>query len=54
MLAQYLSAASYGRFSVALAFAMILGYFTDVGLSNTVLREGSKSELTWIIFYPRM
>ncbi|MEW4241107.1 oligosaccharide flippase family protein [Priestia megaterium] len=42
VLAQYLSAASYGRFSVALAFAMVLGYFTDIGLSNTVLREGSK------------
>ncbi|NGY93848.1 hypothetical protein F3K44_31225 [Bacillus megaterium] len=53
MLAQYLSAASYGRFSVALA-AMILGYFTDVGLSNTVLREGSKKRADVDHLYPRM
>lgn len=44
MLAYYLQSHNYGIFSVALAFATIMGYFTDVGLSNVVLREGSKKE----------
>ncbi|MCA1032034.1 oligosaccharide flippase family protein [Bacillus timonensis] len=42
ILANYLNSQEYGMFSVALAFTMVMGYFTDVGLSNTVLREGSK------------
>lgn len=44
VLASYLQSYQYGLFSVALAYAMIMGYFTDVGLSNIVLREGSKKE----------
>ena len=31
-------------FSIALAISLVMGYFTDVGLSVTVLREGSKKE----------
>lgn len=42
IMAGYLSSSYYGMFSVALAFSMVAGYFTDAGLSNTVLREGSK------------
>ncbi len=42
VLANYLESRSYGMLSVALAFAMIMGYFTDSGLSDIVLREGSK------------
>lgn len=44
LLAKYLESEYYGMFSVALALAMVLGYFTDVGLSVTVLREGSKNK----------
>ena len=44
VLVNYLNAENYGMFSVALAFAMVMGYFTDAGLSNTVLREGSKQD----------
>ena len=42
VLASYLQSSNYGMFSVALAFAMIMAYFTDAGLSQIVLREGSK------------
>ncbi|MDO6657816.1 oligosaccharide flippase family protein [Anaerobacillus sp. 1_MG-2023] len=42
ILASYLKTSNYGMFSVALAFAMIMAYFTDSGLSQIVLREGSK------------
>ncbi|MYL62212.1 oligosaccharide flippase family protein [Bacillus hwajinpoensis] len=42
LLASYLQSSNYGMFSVALAFAMIMAYFTDAGLSQIVLREGSK------------
>jgi O-antigen/teichoic acid export membrane protein len=45
VLASYLESYHYGVFSVALAFAMIMGYFTDAGLSEIVLREGSKKEV---------
>ncbi len=41
VLAYYLQAYHYGLFSVVFAFAMIMAYFTDAGLSNIVLREGS-------------
>ncbi|WP_282034374.1 oligosaccharide flippase family protein [Metabacillus indicus] len=44
VLASYLQSHNYGIFSVALAFAMIMGYFTDAGLSEIVLREGTKRE----------
>lgn len=43
ILAQYLNAEQYGMFSVALAFSMVMGFFTDVGISNTFVREGSKN-----------
>ncbi|MED4401394.1 oligosaccharide flippase family protein [Metabacillus fastidiosus] len=43
-LAYYLQSHHYGMFSVALASVMIMGYFTDAGLSEIVLREGSKRE----------
>lgn len=39
VLASYLNSYNYGLFSVVLAFAMILGYCTDVGLSRIVVRE---------------
>lgn len=42
VLAQYLNAREYGMFSVALAFSMVMGFFTDAGVSNTVIRESSK------------
>lgn len=45
VLASYLQSHHYGLFSVALAFAMIMGYFTDAGLSEIVLREGSKKKV---------
>ncbi|NLP51075.1 oligosaccharide flippase family protein [Bacillus sp. RO1] len=41
LLAYYLQSYNYGLFSVVLAFAMIMAYFTDAGLSAIVLREGS-------------
>lgn len=44
ILARYLGAQEYGAFSVAIAFSMVAGYFTDVGLSNVFLREGSKKQ----------
>ncbi|WP_347862272.1 oligosaccharide flippase family protein [Salimicrobium sp. PL1-032A] len=46
LLAGYLQSHQYGMFSVALAFAMIMGYFTDAGLSDIVLREGAKQEVS--------
>ncbi|MEH7484144.1 oligosaccharide flippase family protein, partial [Neobacillus drentensis] len=45
VLAYYLQSYYYGMLSVVLAFAMIMGYFTDAGLSDIVLREGSKEEV---------
>lgn len=45
VLAHYLEKYDYGMFSVVLAFAMIMGYFTDAGLSDIVIREGSKKEV---------
>lgn len=45
VLASYLQAYHYGLFSVTLAFAMIMGYFTDAGLSGVVLREGAKEKV---------
>ncbi|KZE64052.1 hypothetical protein AWM68_13170 [Fictibacillus phosphorivorans] len=43
-LASYLEAYHYGMFSVALASAMIMGYFTDSGLTEIAIREGSKKD----------
>lgn len=45
ILANYLQSYYYGMFSVALAFAMIMGYLTDSGLNSIVLREGSKKDV---------
>ncbi|MGG3468161.1 oligosaccharide flippase family protein [Neobacillus pocheonensis] len=45
VLAHYLDKNAYGMFSVVLAFAMIMGYFSDAGLSVIVLREGSKKQV---------
>ncbi|MDG5787890.1 oligosaccharide flippase family protein [Evansella sp. AB-P1] len=46
ILAYYLQSHNYGLFSVALAISMIMGYFTDAGLSDIVLREGSKKNVS--------
>ncbi|MGG3449609.1 oligosaccharide flippase family protein [Domibacillus aminovorans] len=46
VLANYLESSSYGMFSIALAFSLIMGYFTDVGMSVTMLREGSKKGIS--------
>jgi O-antigen/teichoic acid export membrane protein len=43
LLANYLDSEKYGVFSVVLAIAMVMGFLTDIGLNNTVLREGSKN-----------
>ena len=42
LVARYLGADDYGLLSIALAFASITGYFTDLGLTHTVMREGTK------------
>ncbi|WP_342602384.1 oligosaccharide flippase family protein [Peribacillus sp. FSL E2-0159] len=44
LLANYFNSKNYGIFSVALALAMVMNFFTDLGTSNTFLREGSKKE----------
>ncbi|SDN07775.1 Membrane protein involved in the export of O-antigen and teichoic acid [Fictibacillus solisalsi] len=44
VLASYLHSYHYGLFSVSLALTMIMGFFTDAGLSEIALREGSKKE----------
>lgn len=44
LLANYFNSKNYGIFSVALALTMIMHFFTDLGVSNTFLREGSKRE----------
>ena len=46
ILAKYLDSQSYGMFSIALAYALIMGYCTDGGISVAVLREGSKNEVS--------
>ncbi|MBX6395654.1 MAG: oligosaccharide flippase family protein, partial [Alicyclobacillaceae bacterium] len=42
LVARYLGARDYGILSVALAFSVVAGYFTDMGLSHTFIREGTK------------
>ncbi|RXZ01592.1 lipopolysaccharide biosynthesis protein [Fictibacillus sp. S7] len=44
ILASYLHSYHYGLFSVSLALAMIMGFFTDAGLSEITLREGLKKD----------
>jgi O-antigen/teichoic acid export membrane protein len=41
-LANFFNAQNYGMFSVAIAFTFVMLFFTDLGLSNTFLREGAK------------
>lgn len=42
MIARYLGAEDYGVLSVALAYASVAAYFTDLGLTHTLIREGTK------------
>jgi O-antigen/teichoic acid export membrane protein len=42
LVARYLGAARYGILSTALAFCAIVGFFTDAGLTHTLIREGTK------------
>lgn len=45
MVARYLGANDYGILSLALAISNIAGYFTDMGLSHTFIREATKSDV---------
>jgi len=42
LVARYLGPINYGVLSIGLAFSSIAGYFTDLGLSHTFIREASK------------
>jgi O-antigen/teichoic acid export membrane protein len=42
LIARYLGPSEYGVLGVALAFAGIVAYFSDIGLSSTLIREGTK------------
>ncbi|OCA88339.1 sugar translocase [Bacillus sp. FJAT-27225] len=44
LFARFTGAKEYGIFSVAIAFTSVVVYFTDAGLSQTFLREGTKKE----------
>ncbi|NQD65704.1 oligosaccharide flippase family protein [Bacillus haikouensis] len=44
VLASFINTDDYGRFSVVLAFAMIMAYLSEAGLNQIVLREGAKKE----------
>ncbi|SDI00415.1 Membrane protein involved in the export of O-antigen and teichoic acid [Desulfosporosinus hippei DSM 8344] len=44
MLARYLGARGYGILSVALAYYSIAGFFADLGLTHTFIREAAKPE----------
>ncbi|RJS58695.1 oligosaccharide flippase family protein [Bacillus sp. PK3_68] len=46
ILANYLNSHSYGMFSIALAYSLIMGYCTDAGISVAVLREGAKKGIS--------
>lgn len=41
-LANFLNAKNYGMFSVAIALIFVMLFFTDLGVSNTFLREGAR------------
>lgn len=43
LIARYLGAHDYGIISIALAFSAIAGYFTDIGLTQTLMREATKN-----------
>jgi O-antigen/teichoic acid export membrane protein len=42
LIARHLKVHDYGMLSVALAFSSIAGYFTDIGLTQTLTREATK------------
>ncbi len=42
LVARYLGTEQYGILSVGLAFGAVAGYFTDLGLTHTLIREGTK------------
>ncbi|MCM3727696.1 flippase [Neobacillus cucumis] len=42
LIARYLGAEDYGVLSIALAYASVAAYFTDLGLTHTLIREGTK------------
>lgn len=42
LVARTLGAEDYGVLSLSLAFAAVAGYFTDVGLTHTLIREATK------------
>jgi O-antigen/teichoic acid export membrane protein len=44
LVARYLGATDYGILSIGLAFSTIAGYFTDMGLSQTFIREATKND----------
>jgi O-antigen/teichoic acid export membrane protein len=44
LIARHLGAEDYGILSIALAFASVAGYFTDMGLTHTLIREGTKKD----------
>lgn len=42
LVARYLGPRDYGALAVGLALASVAGYFTDLGLTHTLIREGTK------------
>ncbi|MDK2801599.1 MAG: hypothetical protein PWQ70_3218 [Clostridiales bacterium] len=44
LVARYLGTEQYGILSIGLAFGAVAGYFTDLGLTHTLIREGTKPE----------
>lgn len=42
LVAQHLGAEEYGLLGVAIAIATVAGYFTDLGLTHTLIREATK------------
>lgn len=44
LIARYLGAEDYGTLSIALAYAAVAAYFTDLGLTHTLIREGTKEQ----------
>jgi O-antigen/teichoic acid export membrane protein len=44
LIARYLGATDYGILSIGLAISAIAGYFTDMGLSHTFIREATRDD----------
>jgi O-antigen/teichoic acid export membrane protein len=42
ILARYLGAEDFGAISLGIAFASVVGYFTDAGLTHTMIREATR------------